>query len=366
MNINVSILLGRAWLASAFFFGLAVAPLPTFAQPLPFTGVNLAGGEFGSPKPSNTGLYGKNFIYPSTAEMEYFAVKGVNVFRFPFQWPVLQPEAKKPLNPVERARFQKVVTEMTDKGLVVLLDPHDYARYYDKVVGSADVPSDVLADFWGQMAAQFKDNPRVWFGLMNEPHDMPTDQWRDAANAAIAAIRKAGAKNLILVPGNGWTSASGWADNHNDTAMLKIHDPANHYIFEVHTYLDADSSGTKPVIVSPTIGVERLRQFTLWCRKNHQRAFLGEFGAADSPEAKATVGNMLTFMEQNGDVWVGFTWWAAGAWWGDYMFSVEPKFAPNAPPEDRPQMAYLRPHLQRSKPSVGEKGKRLGNKSLPH
>ena len=128
----------------------------------------------------------------------------------------MQPAANEPLNAVEIARYKKVVTEATSKGLIVLLDPHDYARYYDKVVGSADVPNDVLADFWGQMAAQFKDNPRVWFGLMNEPHGLPADQWRDAANAAIAAIRKAGAKNLILVPGTGWTSAMGWTDNHND------------------------------------------------------------------------------------------------------------------------------------------------------
>lgn len=347
--------MNRTILPLALLAVLFFAAPSLHAAPLPFTGVNLAGGEFGNPQPDKPSIYGKNFVYPSTAELDYFIGKGVNVIRFPFQWPILQPEAKKPLNPAEIERYKKVVTEATDKGLIVLLDPHNYARYYGKVVGGADVPNDVLADFWGRMAAQFKDNPRVWFGLMNEPYDMPTDQWRDAANGAIAAIRQTGAKNLILVPGNGWTSASGWADNHNDTAMLKIHDPANHYIFEVHTYLDSDSSGTKPVIVSPTVGVERLQKFTLWCRKNHQRAFLGEFGAAASPEAKAAVENMLSFMEGNRDVWVGFTWWAAGAWWGEYMFSVEPKSLPPAVAADRPQMGYLQPHLHGITPPAKRK-----------
>jgi len=32
----------------------------------------------------------------------------------------------------------------------------------------------------------------------------------------------------------------------------------------------------------------------------------------------------LSYMASNSDVWVGWTWWAAGPWWGSYMFSVEP------------------------------------------
>ncbi len=324
-------------------------PRPHVAHPLAFTGVNIAGGEFGNPKPGERSTYDKNFTYPTVAEMDYFVSKGANVIRFPFQWPILQPEANGPLDPTELERYKKVVTTATGKGLTVLLDPHNYARYYDKVIGGPDVPDAVFADFWGKMAFQFKDNPKVWFGLMNEPHDMPTGQWFDAANAAVAAIRKAGAKNLILVPGNGWTSAQGWAANGNDVAMLKLKDPANHYVFEVHFYFDSDSSGSKPMVTSPTIGVERLKDFTLWCRKNHVRGFLGEFGAVDSPEAATAVDATLTFMEKNPDVWIGYTWWSAGPWWGDYMFSVEPKNG-----QDRPQMAYLEPHFQ-IKPKVNGK-----------
>ncbi len=48
-------------------------------------------------------------------------------------------------------------------------------------------------------------NPKVIFGLMNEPHDLPTENWLTAANVAIAAIRATGATNLITVPGNAFT-----------------------------------------------------------------------------------------------------------------------------------------------------------------
>ena len=328
---------------------LSAAPLPAPAprgpaHPLAFTGVNLSGGEFGGVKQGVKPTYGQGFVYPSAAEFDYFVGKGVNVIRLPFRWEVLQPALNKPLDPTEFARYKGVVDAATAKGLTVLLDPHNYARYFDKQVGTPDVPDAAFADFWAQMAAAFRDNPRVWFGLMNEPHDMPTAQWLGSANAALAAIRKAGAKNLVLVPGNNWTGAHSWVGGGagaNSTVMLGVRDPGNHYIFEAHQYLDADSSGTKPTVVSPTVGVERLQSFTAWCRAHRQRAFLGEFGVDGSPEASAAVENMLAFMEKNRDVWTGFTWWSAGPWWGDYIFTLEPKKG-----QDRPQMAVLRPHFQ--------------------
>ena len=319
----------------------AFSTLAAHAAPLAFTGVNIAGGDFGQPKAGVASIYGTNYIYPTTQELDYFAGKGVNIIRFPFHWEDLQPAQRQLLDAAALARVQAVTDAATERGMIVILDPHNAARYYDDVVGGPKVSSRSFANFWWQMAARFKDNPRVWFGLMNEPHDMPPTQWLDAANAAIAAIRNAGAKNLILVPGISWTGAHSWVSSGNGTVMLGIRDPAHHYIFEVHQYLDADSSGTKTEVMSATIGGDRLEEFTAWCRIHHQRALLGEVGADGSPVAAQAMNDMLTRMEKNPSVWVGFTWWAAGAWWGDYMFTLEPKNG-----IDRPQMAYLRPHFQ--------------------
>lgn len=311
-------------------------------KPLHFTGVCLSGGEFGTREPNIRAIYGQNYIYPSASDMDYFAGKGVNVVRFPFRWMDLQPILNKPLDPVVLERMQTVVKAATGKGQVIILDPHDSARYYSKLVGSLDVPNATFASFWAQIATKFKDNPRVWFALVNEPYNVPGDQWLGSANAAIAAIRKTGANNLILVPGISWTGAHSWVSSGNAKTMLGVKDPKNHYIFEVHQYLDADSSGTHPEAVSATVGSERLKAFTLWCRLHHQRGFLGEFAAANNPVALAATDDMLRYMEANRDVWVGYTWWSAGPWWGDYMFTLEPKDG-----KDRPQMAILQPHFQR-------------------
>ncbi len=309
--------------------------------PLEFTGVNLAGGEFGPTKASVTRAYGKHYIYPSATDMDYFVRNGVNIIRFPFRWADLQPVLRQPLESAALERVKKVVSTANERGLVIILDPHDYARYGGKIIGSPEVPHAAFADFWSRLVTPFKNHPRVWFGLMNEPHDMPNNQWLTAANAVIGAIRNVGATNLILVPGNSWTGAHSWISSRNAQVMLKVVDPLDHYLIEVHQYLDKNSSGTKPEAVSRTIGSERLQEVTSWCRTHGHRAFLGEFGAANNETALQATDDMLRFMEQNRDVWAGFTWWAAGPWWGDYMFTLEPKNG-----QDRPQMRVLRPHFQ--------------------
>jgi hypothetical protein len=50
------------------------------------TGVNLCGGKFYGPKVGVVPVYGKNFIYPTAEEFNYFASKGMNVFRVQFRW----------------------------------------------------------------------------------------------------------------------------------------------------------------------------------------------------------------------------------------------------------------------------------------
>jgi hypothetical protein len=104
------------------------------------------------------------------------------------------------------------------------------------VIGSAQVPNSVFADFWSKVAATdtYKANPRVIFGLVNEPHDLPVTQWVDAANAAIVGIRATGATNLITVPNINYTGAWTWTDNGNGDAMLGIVDSGDNF-FTKHT-----------------------------------------------------------------------------------------------------------------------------------
>src|SRR5262249_41391320 len=162
------------------------------------------------------------------------------------------------LDSTELARLDDVVSYATGKGLKVDVDPHNYGYGFGNLIGSAQTPNTAFADLWGKLAAHFKTNSNVIFGLMNEPHDQSATAWLGSANAAIAAIRNAGATQEILVPGSYWDGAWTWVSSDNDTVIgTGVADPAHNFAFEVHQYLDQDGSGNSGAI-STTIGAERL------------------------------------------------------------------------------------------------------------
>jgi endoglucanase len=323
--------------------GNVVAPIP-----LPYRGVNLAGGEFGTALPGSEGI---DYTWPTAPEVDYFVSKGMNTFRIGFKWERLQPTAGGELASGYVAKLDALVAHATSKGASVILDPHNFARYYGIPVGSSTVPASVFADLWRRLALRYADNPRVIFNLVNEPHTMPTEQWVGAANAAIQAIRAAGASNLIHVPGNAWTGAHSWNASYygtpNAQAMLDIVDPSDRIVFEVHQYLDTDSSGSSDQCVSATIGSERLAPFVAWLRANGKKGFVGEFAGGNNSVCNAAVKDMLAAMMDASDVLVGWLWWAAGRAWRNYPFSLHP-----SGDQDQPQMTLLLPYLTATKDAL--------------
>jgi endoglucanase len=293
---------------------------------LPFTGVNLAGAEFGK----IPGRHATDYAYPTPALIEYYAQLGFNLIRVPFRWERLQPRLGAALAGDEQAMLAAVVELACAKGQSVILDPHNYARRRveednwkaDHYIGTDLVPTAAFADFWGRLAEVFKSNPSVIFGLMNEPAGIAAEPWLTAANAAVRDIRQTGASNLILVPGVAYTGAHSWISAGN-TLMRGVVDPADNFAFEVHQYLDSDSSGTSPTAVRASIGSERIQAFQAWARENRFKALLGEFGAADNEISLAALQDLCRTLEANSDVWIGWAAWAGGSWWpADYMFNL--------------------------------------------
>jgi endoglucanase len=340
---------------TTFMFALATTVAIARAEPVELTGVNLAGAEFGG-HIAIPGEHGTHYGYPLPAEVDYFMSKGMNCFRIPFLWERLQRTPGGEFDAAEFARLDAIVRHALDRGAHVVLDVHNYARYRGQIIGAEGSPITRahFDDFWTRLATKYRDDDRVIFGLMNEPHDMPcTEHWLETANGAIAAIRRTGARNLILVPGAHWTGAHSWTKDFygtaNGVAMLKVVDPADRFAYDVHQYLDADSSGTNEhSIVSAEIGVRRLEAFTAWCKANGRRGFLGEFAIpnglfGDAPEeiGDEAIGAMLRHMQDNRDVWLGWSWWAAGPRWGAYPFSVEPENLGKPDQRDKPAMRVL-------------------------
>ncbi len=303
-------------------------------------GVNLAGAEFGSAP----GEYGKDYIYPSDDTLEYFAAKGMNVIRLPFKWERLQPQLNGPLAAEELARLLDTTDRATQKGLAVILDPHNYAGYGDDRIGEGPVDAKAFADFWSRLSAPFAGRDDVIFLLMNEPVGITAKTWLEAANAAIAGIRQAGAENLIMVPGTIWTGASHWFDDQdggsNAELLQKIHDPLKRFAFDLHQYMDKDYSGTHATCPRVQDAIQALEGVSGWLRQHGFSGFLGEFGGTKSPDCLTGLAEFAEYINGQGDIWLGWTVWAGGEWWGDYPLSLQP-----ANGEDREQLSALMPMI---------------------
>ena len=294
----------------------AAAPPPRLA----LLGVNLASAEFGIDDMEHGGVHigkdGVDYVYPTHAELDDVAAAGLNVVRVPFSWERMQPVQNGPLDQAQLAHMDDLVTYAADHRITVILDPHNYGYGYGHLVGSPETPSSAFADFWRRMARHYRRSPTVIFGLMNEPHDQTPAQWLVPANAAIAAIRQAGARQEILVPGTFHTNGASWVSQGNAAQFAdKIVDPARRVVFEIHQYNDADQSGGSTVAASPTIGAERLAAVTEWAEMRGQRLFLGEFGAGPDEASLLAMTNQLDFMQAHARVWQGGTAWAGGPWW---------------------------------------------------
>lgn len=314
-----------------------VGALASQGAPLCYRGVNLSGAEYGD----RTGVIGTNYTYPAEQTIRYFADKGMTVIRLPVRWEHLQPTLNAALDAQELKRLTDTIATVRRAGMSVIIDPHNFAYYDKSQIGKRPATNAAFADFWVRLAVEFSNQDGVIFGLMNEPHDIPSEDWLKAANAAIRGIRAAGAKNLVLVPGTAWSGAATWdrdvVGGANGRVMLGVRDPANNYAFEVHQYLDIDSSGTHATCEGAGAAIDAIGRMTDWLKKNNQRGFLGEFGVSSMKPCVEALDVMLREMSDNSDVWLGWSYWAAGDWWPpSEPFNVQPHDG-----AERPQMATL-------------------------
>jgi endoglucanase len=321
-------------------------------------GVDLVGMELawtGFPNPTGP-VAGENYPVFDEREIDYLASKGVDILMFLFSWEGMQNQLNGPIPASNTGNYKeyfdnykRIVDYATGKGLRVVVAPWQAGEdggiagptWRGQLVGSVDVPVSAFTDFWSKMAGKFKDNPLVQFRLITEPHDMSTMQWWTAAQAAVTAIRQAGAGQAIYVPGNDYTGASAWTDNWYDTAEPQrsnaygwlnangpgqpLFDPLNNTFAEVHTYLDHDEGGVTAEITSITAARQHLQPAVQEARAHGYKLFLGEIGmyasrrTNDGHPAVDAWRDFISYANANTDVLLGWTWWAAGApgWWDD-------------------------------------------------
>ena len=235
----------------------------------------------------------------------------MNVFRVAFLMERLVPESMTGTpDATYLADLKKTVSFITNSGAYAVLDPHNYGRYSGSIISSTGN----FETFWKTVATEFASNEKVIFDTNNEYHDMDQTLVLNLNQAAINGIRAAGATSqYIFVEGNAWSGAWSWTDNNDNLKGLT--DSEDKIVYEMHQYLDSDSSGTSEACVSSTIGQERLESATTWLKNNNKKGFIGEFAGGVNSVCESAVEGMLSYMSDNSDVWTGVEWFSAGPWY---------------------------------------------------
>ncbi|WP_309395926.1 glycoside hydrolase family 5 protein [Cerasicoccus maritimus] len=150
-----------------------------------------------------------------------------------------------------REIIDKMITLAANRGAYIVIDLHRYRA-----------PKEVHAKFWREFAALYKDHPAVLFDIMNEPHGISWEIWRNGGwvgnksgtdesafltaeekkknqgfesigmQGLVDAVRSTGAKNIIIAGGVEWCNdLSGVVNGY------ALDDPSgNGIMYSWHTY----------------------------------------------------------------------------------------------------------------------------------
>ena len=297
-------------------------------------GVNLAGGEGGTVP----GTYGTNYIYPNANEFTYYNGKNQNLIRLPFRWERVQRTLYGALDSAEMTRLDTVIGYASARGMKVLLDMHNYARYNGNLIGSAAVPNSAFTDVWQRIADRYKTNTAIWaYGIMNEPNSTG-GLWPAAAQAGVDGVRLADTSHWVTVCGENWANAYTWPSSNPN---LDVIDSTGKLIYEAHCYFansNNDQYGTYDAEGAyPDKGVVKVSPFIYWLKQKGARGMIGEYGVPNNDARwNVVLDKFLSYLYANG---VSGTYWAGGPWWSSsYTLSVEPTSNFTV---DKPQMSVL-------------------------
>lgn len=309
------------------------SPTPR-ATKVQYAGVNIAGFDFGCTTDGTCSLTGTSKPYDivtganALGQMNHFVKDDtLNTFRLPVGWQflvngqlggtyvalicfILRKKKKKQgiyadssrLNSNNLAQYDRLVQGCLSSGAVLcILDIHNYARWNGKIVGQGGPSNAQLADVWKQLATKYSSQSKIAFGVMNEPHDVPDIKaWAATVQSVVTAIRNAGASNnLILLPGNGYTSAESFVSSGSAAALAEVKNPDGSLtglIMDVHKYLDSDNSGTHTECVKDNIS-NAFQPLAEWLRSNKRQAMLTETGGGNTDSCKKYMCQQLQYLK---------------------------------------------------------------------
>lgn len=247
------------------------------------------------------------------------------MYRVPFAWQLATPTLGGSINTTWLEEYDSVVTPALNAGAYVIIDCHNYARWNGGIINQGGPTTAQFTSLWSQLATHYASQSRIIFGIMNEPHDLTVSEWIPVVQAAVTAIRGAGANSqLILMPGSSYSSAQ-TLPTEAGPGLLTVTDPiggVSKLIFDVHKYCDSDNSGTHPDCTTNNQSV--FQTLIAWLQQNGRQAILSETGGGSTSTCETLVEQELAQIAAAYPTMIGFSVWAAGAFATTYTLSCTP------------------------------------------
>lgn len=144
--------------------------------------------------------------------------------------------------------------------------------------------------------------------------------------AAVTAIRAAGAlSQKILLPGSNYSSAGNFVKNSAATLskVVNLDGSTTNLIFDVHQYLDASYSGVQSACAYNNVW--EFNSLATWLRSNGRQAILTETGGGGSSDScLEKLCQQFDALNDNSDVYLGWTAWSAGSFKSTYKLALTP------------------------------------------
>lgn len=122
----------------------------------------------------------------------------LNIFRLPVGWQYLvNNQLGGTLDSTNLAHYDQLVQACLSTGASCIVDIHNYARWNGGIVGQGGPSNAQFTSLWTQLATKFASQSKIIFGIMNEPHDLDVGTWATTVQAAVTAIRQAGATSQM-------------------------------------------------------------------------------------------------------------------------------------------------------------------------
>lgn len=152
---------------------LAAAAGSAVAGTVQYAGINIAGLDFGTSTDGSCTL--SSALAPGEKgieQMKHFTNDdGLNVFRLPVSWQYLvNNNLGGTLDADNFATYDKLVQAcLKTTAKMCIIDVHNYGRWNGQIVGQGGPTNAQFASLWSQIATKYVKNPKVAFGIMNEP-----------------------------------------------------------------------------------------------------------------------------------------------------------------------------------------------------